>query len=300
MWIVIPIPKHLFQAQEQLTPGERRILWIGAIVAFFLCWLGCKLFRIPLLPHFNASLMAQPLVSLLVVFILFLVCVLIGSLTVGMIGFDAGLFCAAAGLCAVSTRGGGMRFVLFDDPRKQVWLTLMLEIVVLAIFMSAGTVLQHALHRARLLHSDEHHHVVNELYKSILHRFLALASNVTVIAIVMLFLAASDRKAQVLGAVAISSFLGTLLAYYIVPTKPSIWYWAAPLVVAIIGYGFQYTKVPGGWEIGEVRGTFAPLARALPLDYAGAGVAASILAYWISRRWQHEREVSTVTGDSDS
>jgi hypothetical protein len=40
------------------------------------------------------------------------------------------------------------------------------------------------------------------------------------------------------------------------------------------------------------------LARPLPLDYAGSGVAGSIVGYWVSRRWQHEREVSTVTGDT--
>jgi hypothetical protein len=69
--------------------------------------------------------------------------------------------------------------------------------------------------------------------------------------------------------------------------------------VGAIGYLLQYFGQAPGWQIGEIHGTFAGLARPLPLDYAGAGVASSIVSYWISRRWQHEREVASVAGTTE-
>ena len=149
---------------------------------------------------------------------------------------------------------------------------------------------------AGLLHHDEHRHVVAEIRESIDQRLLALAINVIIVTLLMMLLAATDRKVQVLAAVAISSFLGTLAAYFVVPTRPSFWFWSAPIVVGVVGYALQYLGNPAGWQIGEVHGTFAALARPLPLDYASTGVAASIVGYWMSRRWQHEREISTVAG----
>ena len=32
------------------------------------------------------------------------------------------------------------------------------------------------------------------------------------------------------------------------------------------------------------------LGRPLPVDYASVGVAGSLLGYWTSRRWHHEKD----------
>src|SRR5262245_65668565 len=49
---------------------------------------------------------------------------------------------------------------------------------------------------------------------------------------------------------------------------PSLWFWLGPLVVGVLGYVLQYFA-PTDWMIGDARGFFAPLARPMPLDYAG-------------------------------
>jgi hypothetical protein len=281
---------------------EKYLAVIGAMICFGAFWLAGKIFRIPVYTHLSASLLLQPTAatSFIVAAIVFGICVVLGALICGILGFDSGIFCAAAGLCALSARGGAMRYTLMEHPAASTWLSLILEVILLGVLVWAGTLIQAVLHRAHLLHHDDHRHVVTEIHESIDQRILALVANVIIISILMMFFAASDRKVQVLAAVAISSFLGTLAAYYLVPTRPSIWYWAAPILVAVIGYAVQYIGNPGGWQIGEVRGTFAALARPLPLDYAGSGVAASIVAYWTSRRWQHEREISSVASEESS
>jgi hypothetical protein len=279
---------------------EKYLAVIGASLSFGGFWLAGKVFRIPIETHFSASLLEQPTVvtSLLITVIVFAASVAVGCLIAGVIGFDAGAFCATAGACAFSARGGPMRYTLFEHPTAGVWVILILELALLAAIIYGGVRLQHLFHWLGLLHLDDHRHVVIEVHESIDQKILALVINVVVMGVLMILFAATDRKVQVLGAVVVCSFLGTLSAYQVVPTKPSIWYWSAPFIVGAIGYGLQYVGNGGGWQIGEIRGPFAGLARPLPLDYAGAGVAASIVGYWISRRWQHEREISTVAGNA--
>jgi hypothetical protein len=289
---------------ESSAPFNRRekyLTALGAVLCFGIFWLAGKEFRIPTETRFSASLFQQPtlLTTVIVIAIVYGACVALSSSIAGMIGFDAGVFCASAGFCALSTRGGPIRFTLMESPTRQVWLMLSAEVVTLSLIIAAGTLIQRLLLTKGLLHDDDHRHVVNEVRRSIDQRLLALLCNVIVTALCMMLLAESDRKAQVILAVAISSFLGTITAYYFIPTRPSAWYWAAPILVGVIGYGFQYFGNADGWQIGEVRGALAGLARPLPIDYAGAGVAGSVYGYWLSRRWQHQREISTVTGDTE-
>jgi hypothetical protein len=286
----------------RFNPREKYLLLIGSLICFSSFWLTGKIFRIPSDPHFSAAILEQSTVisTLLITALLFAICVVIGSLIAGVVGFDAGVCCACVGLCAFSARGGAIRYTLFDDPTSGLWLRLTLELALLAGILAMGTALQQVLCQRGLVHGDDHRHVVTELHESVNQRLLALVTNVIVMSVFMVLIAASDRKVQVVGAVAISSFLGTLAAYYLVPTKPSANFWVAPILVGIIGYMLQYFGSPAGWQIGEVRGTFAALARPLPLDYVGAGGASSIIAYWMSRRWQHEREISTVAGPTTS
>ena len=301
--IPVEATEKLIEASAaHFTRREQGLVILGALVAFALFWLAGHQFKIPTERHFSASLFQQPtaFTTIVVVGIVYAASVVIGSFIAGVIGFDAGLFCASIGLCALSARGGAMRFTLMESPTAATWLMLIGEIIVLALVVGCGMLLQDLLHRKGLLHDDDHRHIVNEVHRSLDQRLLALLCNVIVISICMMLLAPTDRKPQAVITVAVSSFLGTLAAYYIVPTKPSVWYWAAPIVVGAIGYGLQYIAKPGGWEIGEIRGAFAALARPLPLDYAGSGVAAAIFGYWVSRRWQHEREISTVTGETTS
>jgi hypothetical protein len=59
--------------------------------------------------------------------------------------------------------------------------------------------------------------------------------------------------------------------------------------VAIIGY--VLALVGGAPKVGGMpAGAIPALARPLPLDYAAIGTAGSLLGYWTSRKWLHERE----------
>ena len=59
------------------------------------------------------------------------------------------------------------------------------------------------------------------------------------------------------------------------------WYWVGPILVGLIGYIGCYMN-PHGWELGQPTGTFAPLARPLPICYASFGMAGALFGYWMS------------------
>ncbi|HEX3358698.1 MAG TPA: hypothetical protein VHS31_17105 [Tepidisphaeraceae bacterium] len=269
---------------------EKTLLTIGGLICFALFWASGRLFRIPVTPHLSASLLQQPTLAstLVIAAIVYAVSVLIGTIICGKVGFDAGLFCASIGLLALSARGGSMRFTLFSATGSGIWISLAIEISVLAVFVVGGWMIQRSLSLGGLMASDRERNQMLEVHDAIDQKLLAFATNVVVIAALMMILSASDRKMQAVCAVASSSFIATVLAYYLVPTEPSAWYWAAPIAVGAIGYLFQYFGNTNGWRIGEPQGTFAALARPLPLDYVGSGVAFSIFGYWSARKWHRE------------
>jgi hypothetical protein len=79
-----------------------------------------------------------------------------------------------------------------------------------------------------------------------------------------------------------------MAAHSLFPSRPSLWFLGAPLIVGLLGYLFAWvggTNLPGG----EVGGYAPALGRPLPIDYASMGTAGTILGYWTSRHWEHER-----------
>src|SRR5206468_7294590 len=107
---------------------------------------------------------------------------------------------------------------------------------------------------------------------------MALAGQVILMIFLMLLLAQTDRKAQVVWAVGISSLLSALAAHSLFPARPSIWFWTAPFVVGSIGYmlaWFGRTILPNG----DVDGILPALARPLPLNYATTGTAKALMGY---------------------
>lgn len=113
---------------------------------------------------------------------------------------------------------------------------------------------------------------------------IALATQVAATAIILLFLCQSESKKQAIASVGIASVLGTTLTYMGFPTRPSIWFWTAPLIVGLFGYVLAAAGQNADLAIGHPSGVFAALARPLPLDYASVGPAGSILGYWMMRK----------------
>jgi hypothetical protein len=114
-------------------------------------------------------------------------------------------------------------------------------------------------------------------------------------AVLVALLARTDEKKQVLAAVALGSFLATLLAYSVAPVRPATWFWIGPVVVGAFGYvaaSFAWRNAsPVEWKTGMGGGILGALARPLPLDYASLGTAGALLGYWISRQWQRAKEL---------
>jgi hypothetical protein len=271
----------------------RLLLLCGCIACFLLFWEAGHLFRIPVYAHREVSLLlgSAPLVDLLVVMVVLVVSVLIGTLVAGTIRFDAGLFCATAGLIALTARGGTMGDVLrqYADRatmQPNAFLVLATELVILFAIVALAWSALWLLHRGDWLQGDAFRDGVEDVVDPLSQRIWALAMQAAVMAIVVLLLCQTDAKKQVLASVFIGAFIGSISAYAVFPVRPSIWYWAGPGLVGVVGYLWAF-KSPGAWQIGHPD---VALARPLPLDYASIGPAGAILGYWMSRRWQRGRE----------
>jgi hypothetical protein len=268
---------------------NRVLLFAGTIIcgAMF-WWLGQRL-------HFpyrlSASLMQQPAVAVLLMAlaVVFFAATLVGITIAGTVRFDAGIFCACLGMTVLSLRGGTMRDVLFQASDRNVFWKLAVEAGVLGLIIWCAWQLQWMFFRRGWLKEDSDRDGVIVSEDAIDQKALAFCAQLVVSTVLLLLLGQSDQKRQVLAAVGFSSFIGTIAAYFAAPTQPSVWYWIGPIVVAIIGY-LAAMVTPAGLEIGDPRGPLANLIRPLPLDYASIGTAGSILGYWMSRRWQRQRE----------
>jgi len=96
----------------------------------------------------------------------------------------------------------------------------------------------------------------------------------------LLLLAPTDAKKQVLVGVFVACFGGAALAESIVPDrKAAAWFWVSPLAVGVLGYVLAFVNATD-FTTGTAAGMFAKLAHPLPLDYASAGIAGALLGYW--------------------
>jgi hypothetical protein len=267
----------------------RLLLLIGIIVCGAMYWWVGDTFHFP--SSLSASFMQQPSVApLLVTFaVVFFAATLVGIAIAGTVRFDAGIFCASLALTVLSLRAGTMHDVLFRASDRNVFWMLAVEVALLGFIVWCGWQLQWMFFRKGWLKQDSDRDGVIASEGELDQKIIALATQVVATIVLMLLLGQSDQKLQVLAAVALSSYIGTVAAYFAAPTQPSVWYWIGPFIVAIIGYTATMIA-PSGWEIGDPRGPLANLARPLPIDYASVGTAGSILAYWMSRRWQRDHE----------
>jgi hypothetical protein len=266
----------------------RLLLGLASVACFALVWLAGSALDIPRIEGYAASLLNgySPFLDLVITLVLMLACVLVGTLVAGTIRFDAGLAAAAIGLTALSIRGGPMRYVLFSASGPTVFLTLAAELMILYAIIGLAWGVLWLLHERGMLLDDPLRDGIVDVDESPGQRLLALATQVVVMGLLMILLAKSDQKSQVVWSVGISSFLATLAAHSVAPSRPSVWYWTGPLAVGVVGYVLAYASNDASWQIGHVGGWAPELARPVPLDYAGAGTAGAIIGYWMSRRWQ--------------
>lgn len=293
----------------QATSASRRtktLLLAGTLISVAAFIIVCHLFRIPDCAGFGGSLLAQssPAVSLLIVAVTLLGCVLISTLIAGTVRFDAGLLCGLIGMSALSMRSGTMGDVLRQSAATgpTLFIHFALELVVLYAFVAVAWSLLWGMHVGGHLKADEFRDGVEDTDEPALFKASALAMQVGVMVVCILLFGQTDAKAQIIASVGFSAFVGACAAYYMYPISPSPWLWVGSMVVGIIGYAIAYFSIGTSdeWKTGQLSFTLAPLARALPLDYATAGPAGAILGYWMSRKWHRQRiDESTATESTE-
>jgi len=276
---------------------NRLLLTIAATLACLLFWFAGRWFHIPEHPGYEASLALQPnpAGALLLTGLTLLVATAVGTVIAGSIRFDAGLFAGAVGLAALSSRGGPMRSVTQAAAGRGVFAAMAVELVVLGALLGLAWFGLWLLYRRGRLLGDALRDGLRDQPHAPGERVFAALVQAVVMAALVLLLARTDEKKQVLAAVTIASFAATLVAYAVSPVRPSVWYWAGPVTVGVAGYLAAYAGwdavAPVAWKSGAGGGLLAPLARPLPLDYASLGTAGAVAGYWTSRQWQRAKEL---------
>ena len=283
----------------RLSPYQRNrlLLTTAATLACLMFWFAGQWFHVPEHPGHEISLALQPSPTavLLLTGVVLCAATAVGTIVAGSIRFDAGLFAGAIGLAALSSRGGPMRYVTQAADGPGIFLAMALELLVLGALLGLAWFGLWLLYRGGRLAGDALRDGLADQPHAPAERVIALLTQVAVTGVLVMLLARSDEKKQVLAAVAVASFCGTLVAYATSPVRPSVWFWAGPVAVGVIGYAAAYLSwnaVPSvAWKNGAGGGALAALARPLPLDYASLGTAGAIAGYWTSRQWQKAKEL---------
>lgn len=270
------------------TPYRRTQFFVllACVICFVLFWWAGQTLRIPAESGFEDSLLQQPHwpVVMLSEYVLFAVCLILGTLIAGWTWPFAGVFSATIGLIALSARGGPMRYVLFraaaNGSAQRAYLLLMAEQVLL---FAPIAIAWWALHRRYDAGLPVPQSTGPEDAKEgpAPNTLMALVTQFLVTGFAVLLFAPTDAKKQVLIGVFIAGFVGCALAEYLFPDrKAGGLYWLAPLLVGLAGYLMAH-YFGADFTTGNPQGTFAALARPLPLDYASAGAAGALLGYWV-------------------
>jgi hypothetical protein len=285
-----------------LNPYQRaRLLLLTAcLLCCALAWWISRLFGVPASPGFEAALLQQPSVAMAIVAAAAaaLIGTAVGTLIAGPIRFNAGVFAAAMGLGAFSIRGGAMpqtiHWGLSHGSAAGLFTLLLVETLILGLILAVCFVAVLLLWSRGVLRDRQWDEPLEapEIRANV---WPAMAVQILAGGIGMLLLAPVADKGQVLAAVFLSSYGGAVLAQYLFPAPRHAWLWAAPILLGAIGYAVAIFS-HDGVEIGILRGTFAALARPLPLDYASAGPVGAIMGHWLARRWQQQAADAVAAG----
>ncbi|HEX4053601.1 MAG TPA: hypothetical protein VHX86_04990 [Tepidisphaeraceae bacterium] len=258
-------------------------LFVAAAVGCVIFTFGSRWFGIPVVPGFDGSILEQPnpVVAFFAIAVLLVIALLVGTALAGAVRFEAGLFAATCGLAAISVRCGTMQSVLLETGgNDSVYVGMTVHLLIFAAFIVGLWALLWVLGRANSAAPGE----ADLTESAFVNRCTAGITQIIATAVFIMFLCQTEAKNQALASVAIASFLGAVIAYKYSPVRPSIWYWSGPLIVGLIGYILAAMGQDANLAIGSPTGTFAALARPLPIDYASVGTAGAILGYWVLRK----------------
>jgi hypothetical protein len=260
---------------------NRLLILVAAIAA-------CALFegvgrwaRVPYFPRFEVSLavMPSPVARTAAVLVTLVAATVLGTLIAGSVRAEAGLFAAAVGLCALSMRGGPMRYVWAHEEIPGLRYKEAVELAICGAAI-AGLWTALSMFATRRMVPGEMTATLDAGPEKAKEsrakaRALAFAVHLAVTAVAAVLLLASDDKKQAVVGVMAASFLGAVAASLVAPAAPvGQWLWTSPILVGLVGY---LSPQPAG----AAADPLAALLRAAPLDYAGSGVAGAILGHWM-------------------
>ena len=274
---VVNVGGKALEAWSEASLLSRVLTTTGCVLGAAWAWGICAMAGLPAMPGYDASLFFQPapVIAIFAVAVVVLGATFLGSAVAGRVRFEAGLLSAAVALMVMSSWFGTMRVAVTSVASPMSLLNLAIETTLLFIFLLAGVALIRALRATGLVRPSDASQTRES--SSSHNNLFATFTHVVVMIVLMQILMATDQKAQAIFSVGGSSLVAGIAAQWLFPTRRVFFLWIAPLIVAWIGYLFESISPSGSWQIGVIS---QPLARAIPLDYAGAGVAGAILAFW--------------------
>src|SRR5205823_5439069 len=135
------------EMNSMFTRRQKAMFILGAVICCGGIWGLSLLLGIPTYPGYALSILQQPspAVAVLMIALGLAVFTLIGTMITARVRYDAGLWCAAIALVALSSRGGPVRYVLMSANGPGVYLKLAAEIILLAGCFALGVGVQHFL-----------------------------------------------------------------------------------------------------------------------------------------------------------
>lgn len=238
-------------------------------------------------PGFNSSILMDPRRIVMLIITVVWIAIVGGGMTfVGkFIRPDAGLFIAACALWSFRRSGGMARNVYQAHPHAATFVSLAIELVLLGMLLGGVFLVARTFVKRGLIRDDAALDGIRPKPEPFPQKLLAIATQALVMMVLLLLTLRSDERMQVTGMMFISALLASICTVRFIPATPSVYFWVGPFVVGIVGYLASSVRGTGNLPIGDVAGYFGALARAMPLDYASAGVAGSLYGYWIGRGW---------------
>lgn len=287
-----------------LSPYYRARVRVGVacVASFCVMWWAGRLLAIPIQTFFDASLFQQPspVLTTMIVTVLFLLCAAGATLVAGRVRYNAGLAAALAGLSAISMRCGTSRDAILrglaDIGSPALFLVLAGEAALLGLMVVLCGWGVAQLHVAGVISEDDTRETERD-HPPARTTLASLGIQTAITAALVLVLCASEARQQALAGVFLASMLGAIVAEAIAPAGRYGWYWAPPIVIGVVGYLIAWAD-PRGIETASLYGPLAALARPLPLDYASAAPAGAIWGHWIAHRWMSHSEEDEEHGEA--
>ncbi len=257
-------------------------MFLGVAIAYY----GSRAFNVPAFVEYQGSLLQQPswIFALAGTAIIYLLAVAAATALGSGVRFNAGLLAGGLALATLSARSGSAQQLMFwgfshSDGSAGFFFELIGELMLLGGLVGAAWLSLWAWHDAGRL-GDAHDIMPNALEENRRAVAWALLSQFAINVLLILCLAVSPAKAQVTAAIALAGFVSTGVSDCLFGSSASArWSFISPVAAGVLGYAACLIN-PAGLDTGHLQSLFAPLARGLPLDYAGVGSAGALLGLW--------------------